>query len=150
TNLPALATRLFMRNGGDKIKVEVLRGSQKLSFDLPVVEPPHEFDHLVDLVDPDKGLVPKLGVVGVDVSSKVATMFPSLRVPSGVIVVAKSAESNIDTALVAGDVIHSINGAAVTSLEGLRTSLGQLKSASPIVLQIERDGKLMYLSFELD
>ena len=149
-NLPALATRLFMRNGGDRIKLEVLRGKQKLNFEMPVVEPPHEFDHLVDLVDPDKGLVPKLGVVGVDVNPKVATMFPSLRIPSGVIVVAKSAESNIDTALVAGDVIHSINGAAVNSLDGLRASLGQLVAASPIVLQIERDGKLMYLSFELD
>jgi serine protease Do len=149
-NLPALATRLFMRNGGDKIKLEVLRGSQKLAFDLPVVEPPHEFDHLVDLVDPDKGLIAKLGVVGVDLSSKVATMFPSLRIPSGVIVVAKSAELNIDTALVAGDVIHAVNGVPVKSLEGLRSSLAQLTPASPIVLQIERDGRLTYLSFELE
>ena len=149
-NLPALATRLFMRNGGDKIKLEVLRGTQKLSFNLPVVEPPHEFDHLVDLVDPDKGLIAKLGVVGVDLNAKVATMFPSLRIPSGVIVVAKSAELNIDTALVAGDVIHSVNGVPVKSLDGLRTSLAQLASASPIVLQIERDGRLTYLSFELE
>ena len=149
-NLPVLATRLFMRNGGDKIKLEVLRGPQKLSFELPVIEPPHEFDHLVDLVDPDKGLIAKLGVVGVELNAKVATMFPSLRIPSGVIVVAKSAELNIDTALVAGDVIHSLNGVPVKSLDGLRTSLAQLNPASPIVLQIERDGRLTYLSFEVE
>jgi len=149
-NLPVLATRLFMRNGGDKIKLEVLRGPQKLSFELPVVEPPHEFDHLVDLVDPDKGLIAKLGVVGVELNAKVATMFSSLRIPSGVIVVAKSAELNIDAALVAGDVIHSLNGVPVKSLDGLRTSLAQLNPASPIVLQIERDGRLTYLSFELE
>ena len=149
-NLPALATRLFMRNGGDRIKLEVLRGSQKLRFELPVTEPPHEFDHLVDLVDPDKGLIPKLGVVGVEVNPKVAQMFPALRIPSGVIVVAKSAEPNIETTLAAGDVIHSLNGVPMNSIESLRNSLSKMASATPIVLQIERDGKLMFLSFELD
>ena len=60
-NLPSLGTRLFMRRGGERIKLGVLRGSEKLSFDVLVVELPHEFDRLADLVNPDKSLVSKLG-----------------------------------------------------------------------------------------
>ena len=34
--------------------------------------------------------------------------------------------------------------------ECLRSGLDQLKPHSPVVLQIERDGKLMYVEFQLD
>ena len=149
-SLPALATRLFMRNAGERIKLDVLRGTQKVSFDLVVVEPSHEFDRLVEQMDPDKGLIAKLGLVGVEVNSKVAASLPSLRLPSGVIVVAKAAESSVDTSLSTGDVIHAVNGNRVATLQALRNDLDQVASGSPVVLQIERDGRLMYVSFELD
>jgi serine protease Do len=149
-NLPSLATRLFMRRGGEQIKLGVLRGSEKLSFDVLVVERPHEFDRLADLVNPDKNMVSKLGIIGLEIDARIAAMFPALRVSSGVIVAAKAAEPNVDTSLTAGDVIHAINGAPVESMEGLRSVLDQLKRYSPLVLQIERDGKLMFVSVQLD
>jgi serine protease Do len=149
-NLPSLGTRLFMRRGGERIKLGVLRGSEKLSFDVLVVELPHDFDRLADLVNPDKSLVSKLGIVGLEIEPKVAAMLPSLRVSSGVIVVAKAADPNVDISLTAGDVIHAINGVPAESMEALRSALNQLKPNSPVVLQIERDGKLMFVSFELD
>src|SRR4029077_14060175 len=37
-NLPAVGTRLLMRRGGETIKLAVLRGAAKLSFDVSVVE----------------------------------------------------------------------------------------------------------------
>jgi serine protease Do len=149
-NLPSLATRLLMRRGGDRIKLGVLRGSQKLSFDVLVVELPHEFDRLADLADPDKGLVAKLGIVGIEIDSRVAAMLPGLRVASGVIVAARAADSNVDTTLAAGDVIHSINSVSVENIESLRSALDHLAPNSSVVLQIERDGKLMFVSFQLD
>jgi S1-C subfamily serine protease len=68
----------------------------------------------------------------------------------GVIVVARAADSNIDTSLAAGDVIHTINGAPVATMETLRAVLDQMKANSPVVLQIERGGKLMFVSIQLD
>jgi serine protease Do len=50
---------------------------------------------------------------------------------------------------VTGDVIHALNGTPVTSLEGLRSALDALKPDSSVVLQIERDGKLMYAAFQM-
>ena len=149
-NLPSLATRLFMRRGGERIKLGVLRGAEKLSFDVLVVELPHGFDRLADLVNPDKSLVSKLGIIGLDIDPKVAAMLPPLRLPGGIIVVARAADPGVDTSLTAGDVIHAINGAPVETMETFRAGLDQMKANSPVVLQIERGGKLMFISFQLD
>src|SRR6185312_3268243 len=149
-NLPSISTRLFMRRGGEKIKVGVLRGSEKLTFEVAVVEPPHDFDRLADLADPDKSLVPKLGIVGVELDSKLAATLPGLRVSSGVIVAAKAADPSVDTSLNTADVIHAINGVQVETMAALRSALDHLAPNASVVLQIERDGRFMFVSFELD
>jgi S1-C subfamily serine protease len=149
-NLPSLETRLFMRRGGENIKLDVLRGAEKFSFNVLVVELPDDFDRLADLADPDKALVPKLGIVGVEIDPKIAATLPGLRVSSGVLVAARAAEPSVDTSLTAGDVIHAINGAQVENMAALRSALDHLSPNTPVVLQIERDGKLMFVSFELD
>ncbi len=149
-SLPSIGTRLFMRRGGDKIKLDVLRGTEKLSFEVLVVELPHEIDRLADLADPNKSLVSKLGIVGVEIDSKLAASLPGLRVPSGVIVAAKSATSNVETSLNSGDVIHQVNGVPVETMAALRAALDHLSPNSSVVLQIEREGRLMFVFFELD
>jgi S1-C subfamily serine protease len=50
---------------------------------------------------------------------------------------------------VPGDVILSLNDSPTMTLDGLRTALQRLAPTDPVVLQIERDGKLMYLTFSL-
>jgi len=44
----------------------------------------------------------------------------------------------------AGDVIHSVNGITVRSIDGLRVLLGDATSDSELVLQIERNGQLQF------
>jgi serine protease Do len=149
-NLPSLGTRLFMRGGGERIKLSVLRGSEKLSFDVLVVEQAHDFDRLAALIDPVKSLISKLGIVAVEIEPSIAAGFSGLRVPSGVIVAAKAADSSTDVSLVTGDVIHALNGSPVKTIEGLRSALDHLSPNTPLVLQIERDGKLMFITFRLD
>ena len=74
----------------------------------------------------------------------------TLRIPSGVLVAARRGQSEVDTPLVTGDVIHAINQFAVRSLDGLRVLLDGLKSGTAITLQIERDHRLMYLTVDLN
>jgi len=150
-SLPMLAFSLLTYVGGAQIKVRVLRGSQELLLDVAIVERPHELDRLADLVNPADSLVEKLGILGIDVDSRIAQMLPGVRVSSGVIVVARAADSRSGhPSLVTGDVIHSLNGTPIDSLNRLRSGLDQLKPRSPAVLQIERDGKLMFVDFQLD
>ena len=115
-NLPSVGTRLLMRRGGEKIKLGVLRGSEKLSFDVLVVELPHDVDRLADLADPNKSLVSKLGIVGVEIDPKLAATLPGLRVSTGVIVAARAADPSVDISLTTGDVIHAINGVQVENI----------------------------------
>jgi hypothetical protein len=43
-----------------------------------------------------------------------------------------------------------VNQAPIDSLGSLRAALKQIKPHDPIVLQVERDGGLQWLAFELD
>ena len=150
-SLPLLAFDLSAHAGGEQIKLRILRGSQELLLDVPIVEPPHQLDRLADLANPANSLVEKLGILGIDVDSQIAQMLPDVRVSSGVVVVARAADSRGGRpSLVTGDVIHSLNGTPIDSLNRLRSGLDQLKPHSPAVLQIERDGKLMFVDFQLD
>jgi S1-C subfamily serine protease len=56
----------------------------------------------------------------------------------------------VDTGLITGDTIHALNGKPVTSVTELRALLNTFKSGSPVVLRIERNSRVMFLSFELD
>jgi len=49
-----------------------------------------------------------------------------------------------------GDVIHALNGKRIETIDGLRQALKALPPGSPGVLQIERDSKFMYVTFEMD
>jgi S1-C subfamily serine protease len=47
-------------------------------------------------------------------------------------------------------VIHAINGVQVETMAALRSALDHLAPNASVVLQIERDGRFMFVSFELD
>jgi len=55
-----------------------------------------------------------------------------------------------ENSLAVGDVIHAVNGTAVLGLDFLRSTLDAVKPDSPVVLQIERDGQLMYTTLRMD
>jgi S1-C subfamily serine protease len=95
--------------------------------------------------------VPKLGIFGVEIDDKLASQLEGLRRPSGVIVAAMAADMlGVDADLQPGDVIHALNGKTIETLAGLRDALKAIPSGAPGVLQIERESKLMYVTFEMD
>ena len=150
-SLPLFTYALFIHGPGDKVKLNVLRGSERVQMQVPVVETPHDVDQLVSLADPEKNVVAKLGILGIEIDSKIAAMLPALRQSSGVIVAARATGAGgAENSLTPGDVIHALNGSPITSLLGLRSGLDTLKPDSPVVLQIERDGRLQYVSFQLE
>ena len=148
-SVPYVSFRLMSVNAGSKVHLEVLRNNERLAFDIPVAEPPHEMDQIASLADPEKNLVRPLGIIGVEIDKKIAAMASDLRDPFGIIVVARSSEG-ADIPLAAGDVIRSMNGQPTTTLERLRAALAALKSGAPVVLQIQRDQRLLFLAFTLD
>ena len=149
--VPQLTMRLFTRSAGDHVKLGVLRGSERLTVDVLVGHRPHDLDRLTEGVDPERSLVDKLGILGVDIDTDSAQEASNLRVPSGVMVVGHTKQdTDVDTGLTTGDTIHRINGTMVTSIGDLRSALDRLKPRSAVVLQIERNGQFSYLAFDLD
>ena len=149
-SVPYVSFRLMSVDAGGKVHIEVLREQQRLAFDVPVVEPPHEMDQIASLADPEKNLVRPLGIIGVEIDQKIAGMTEDLRDPFGIIVVARSADGGGEIPLAAGDVIRSLNGQPMTTLERLRAALKSLQPGAPVVLQIQRDQRLMFVAFTLD
>jgi len=56
----------------------------------------------------------------------------------------------VEVDLQPGDVIHALNGAKVTTLDGLRAGLNAIAANTACVLQVERDGKYLYVTFEME
>ena len=148
-SVPYVSFRLMSVEAGSKVHVELLRSKEKLAFDVPVVEPPHEMDQIASLADPEKNLVRPLGIIGVEIDQKIAAMVDDLRDPYGIIVVAR-AESAGDVPLAAGDIIRTLNGQPMTTLDRLRAALNSLQPGAPIVLQVQREQRLLFLAFTLD
>jgi serine protease Do len=148
--LPALGFELFTRSAGEVVSLRVLRGADTVDVNVTVAERAHDVDRLGDFIEPGKSLVPQLGILGVDIDT--AQLGQSLRVPSGVVVVGHTKEEDDlpDTGLMTGDTIHWVNDAPVTSVANLRTALDGMRPRSPVVLQIERNGRFRFLGFELE
>ncbi len=147
-SLPMFAASVYLRAMGDAIKVQVLRGTQRITLTIPVVEQDQDLDNIMGSLNPEKALVSRLGILGLEITSKMADTFSDLRIKSGIVVAARAAGHSVDSGLDQGDVIHKLNTTDIVSLDGLRKELGTLKPGDPVVLQVERDGSLRYLAFD--
>ena len=101
--------------------------------------------------DPDKSLVSRLGILAVDITDQIRSAIGTVRLPGGVVVVGRAANLIVsDSGVQTGDIIHSLNNKAIDSVGTLRREVRALKSGDAVVLQIERDGGLQYLPFEME
>ncbi len=123
-NLPMFTNSLYL-HASEHAKVEVLRGFNQVQLDIPLIGTPKS-DALADVADPAKDLVPQLGILAIELNLDIAKTLPDLRVPTGVIVAARTLGSGSEEIpLQAGDVIHGMNGTPITDLAGLRAGLAK-------------------------
>src|SRR3974390_1893585 len=150
-NLPLFLLSLYLLNAGNSTKLQIVRGIKKLDLLVPIIEPKDDTGRLSDLADPTKVLIPRLGVTGVTVEPQILEYLGGLRIPSGVLVT--STVSNrlaVDFGLTQGDVIHSLNQTPITSVDSVREAFNNLQPGEPAAMQLERNGKLTYLTFETE
>jgi serine protease Do len=149
-DLAAVTTARYLHPPGKPVRLVLLRGDRQLSVNLDAKERSRPGD-LTELATRERSLVRPLGVIGVDVGPELKGKIPDLLVGKGVVVAARTLDTTaIESGLRPGDVIHSVNRSEVTSVEELRRILQTLKRGDPVAIQIERDGKLAYLSFEME
>jgi serine protease Do len=150
--LPSLSAALYLHRLDQVVKLEVLRGKERITINVPAIEHHDQMDQLLDTVNPENSLIPRLGILAIDITSELGTKLSSLlRIPSGVIVVGRAVDLiTPETGLQAGDVIHQLNTVPIDSTQTLRATGDKLKAGDPAVLQIEREGELMFVSFEME
>jgi serine protease Do len=136
----------------EKITLQVLRGKDQLSMDVPVIDSVDDPQRFADMVNPEDNLVPRLGILGIGIDKDIAAMLPGLRNSYGVVVAAGSSTRDLTsgTGLQPGDVIYSVNTAPVSSVAALRKKVDEFKPGDEVAMQIERSGRLMYVSIEIE
>jgi len=149
-NLPTVNYNFRLRESADPVTIVVVRGTDEKRFWVATVEEKSDLDSVPTTVDPQKSLVPELGVMGVEITPAIAAAAKGLRDGYGVIVIARAAGATGEVPLQPRDVIRALNNQKVESISALRSLMQAVKPRSPITLQVQRDGRLMYLSFTLD
>lgn len=135
-----------------KITLEVLRGADELSIDVPVIDSVDDPQRFADMVNPRDNLVPRLGILAMGIDKSLAAMLPDLRHDYGVVVAAGSSPTDLNTGtgLQPGDVIYSVNKAPVATVEALRKKIDEFKTGDEVAMQIERSGRLMFVAVVLE
>jgi serine protease Do len=143
---------LYESGRQDKAKIKILRDRNERDFEVAVVEREGDPSRFLDMVNPQDNAIAELGILGISVDKQVFQLLPDLRNPYGVVVAMHSATAKYTGGggFETGDVIYQVNGTVVTSVAVLRRMIAALKPGDPLVVQIERDGKLMYLTLSGD
>jgi len=150
-NVSLFTLSLYLRTTNDKVNLQIMRRTKTMNITVPVVEPRHDISRLAELSDPSKDLIPKLGIVGTTVTPELADTVGGARRLSGVLVTATVANRfAVDSGLQEGDIIHALNRTSIKSMDDLRAAFNQLKPGDPVAMQIERNGRLSYLAFEME
>ncbi len=149
-NLPSVNYQFRLRDSTEKVQLVVLRGGVQQGISVTAVEDRNELDSVSAMADPEKSVVPELGILGVEIDRRIAAAATGLRDPSGVIVVARAAGASTEVPLQPRDVIRSVNNQQVTTLQGLKDAMRALKPGAAVTLQVQREGRLTYVSFTLE
>lgn len=145
-------TGIYSQAIGERVILEVLSNGAFERIAVRVARRIHDQHRFTDLIDHESSLIGELGLLCLEIDEHVATMIPPPRHPRAAVVVAARAPGSVSQwrdGFQTGDVLYEMNGRAIRSLTGLKLRVSQLQAGDPVVFQIERDGKLRYVSFQL-
>jgi serine protease Do len=149
--VPDLVAALYLHPSGDVMKMEVLRGRERKSFDVPAVARPDKLSDLSDLPIDKQTLISRLGIFVADLDATIAPLVHAQNLECGVAVVRETAApSPPPDGLSAGDIIREMNNTPVGSVLQLRAMVHNLKPGDPVALLVRHNGKLKYVGFELE
>jgi serine protease Do len=142
---------MLQRAIGDNLTLDIQRNGEKMRKSVAIVERPNSPLALADLVSSQANLVKELGILALTLDEKVTPSLGETRRLDGVVVAAIPAEyAALNPGLKAGDLIYSLNKTKIASLDDLRAALSSLKPGDPMVLLVESDGTLGYVSLKLE
>lgn len=142
---------LYRRAEGEALSLEILRGKETVNIQVIVIARQDETPRLAGMVTPQENVIPRLGIVCLELTDRIAQLFPSLRKQYGVVIAAHISDPPYwANQFVPGDIVHAVNGKFITNISELRSTIQSFKKGDPVVLQLERSGKLLYVTIEIE
>jgi serine protease Do len=146
-----LALIMFRKRPGETVQLSILSGTVTRQLDVPVTQSPRDPTNLINPADTDQYLIPGLGALVLPMTPELAGQIGSQREPGGLLVVARTFGAAADEVnLKTGDILYYANTMKLSSVADLKTFFKGLKSGDPVVLQIERNSLLTFLSFRFE
>jgi serine protease Do len=135
---------LYRYTPGSRVTIEAIRDDVPQTFQVEVAERPEFEDPLAAALASGRNLVSELGIFAVDLGPVFGLM--QARSRRGVVVAALAlGPLDRESAFQAGDVIYSVNGQLVGSVEELRLALSQYGRGDAVVFHVQRGRQLIYL-----
>jgi len=133
------------------VTMDVLRGGEKKSIQVAVLERPKDPERLMSLAKKDQNLVARLGILAAELDEKSLPLVVTPRKIFGAVILGAIADGPAAAAgLRAGDVIYEINNQPVRNLKDLTDAARDLKGNQAVVLHIERSGQLQFVEVDID
>ena len=141
---------LYSRDINDTVVLEIFRAGKKKAVTVKVEERVDDFSKFIQFVTPEENLIDQLSILALEINEDILKMLPTVRRESGVLVAARAeSQSYRGDGFRAGDIIHTVNQTNIAGLASLRRALSLYAHDEPVIVQIERKGKMMYLIIEL-
>ena len=150
-NARQLDVNLYRRSPGETVTLAVRRGPESLDVPVKVVERPEDPDRFASRVTPERNLILRLGVLALELDDELRRSLGPLRGDEGVLVAARSGgTAGAEDELRPGDVVYAVNGVPVRGLAELRSAVARPAAGEPLVLHVERSGRLVFVVVETE
>jgi len=142
-DVPHYFEHMYRKRVGDVVVVSLNREGKTIRKELALsalmADVPSD-----EAIEPDLGRVPRLGIICSQLA-KSQIEKSHLRSRTGILVQSRSSGGDLKSDLARGDVIRSVNRTPVSTVDDVRSILEKLRPGTPVVLQIERNGQLLWL-----
>lgn len=148
-NVRDFSVALYQHPIDELVNFEVLRGKQKSSVPVRLIARTNDPYRFMDYLSQETNLIPQWGIFVLPVDERLTSMLPTLRKPAGVVVAARVAGPGAVAEFTTADLICELNGEPVRDVAGLKAAIAMLHPGDPVVVQLQRQGQLMFVAFEM-
>jgi serine protease Do len=142
---------LYRQGVSSIVTLQVLRGADTLEK-VVMLARSNGPERFASWVNERQHLVARLSILVLPIDASIAELLAGAPRRSCGILVARLAmtTSGPSGELLPGDIIYEVNREPVSTLQELRALLGRQTSGEPLVLQVERAGRMRYVELRLD
>jgi len=149
-NARQLNVNIYGKTIGSTVELDIVRDGEVMKRSVKVEERTDRQAQLLNLVDPEKNFIPKLGVLAIGLTSEIRKMLPPLRERGGVLIAASNGKSNVmGDPFKPGDIVYSVNEKKIFSFDEFYDEIEKHQTGDTIVMHVQRGPMLYYLSHRI-